>query len=70
MRGSRHQESAPSEPTETPRILGWDAAGVVVGLGNRVTGFNVGDEVFYAGALERPGTNAESHTVNSGSAVV
>ena len=47
VRGSRHQGSAPSHPTETPRILGWDAAGVVVGLGNRVTGFNVGDEVFY-----------------------
>ncbi len=64
VRGSRHQGSAPSQPTETPRILGWDAAGVVVGLGNRVTGFNVGDEVFYAGALERPGTNAEFHTVD------
>jgi NADPH:quinone reductase-like Zn-dependent oxidoreductase len=64
VRGSRHQGSAPTQPTETPRILGWDAAGVVVALGNRVTGFNVGDEVFYAGALERPGTNAEFHTVD------
>ena len=64
VRGSRHQGSAPSGPTETPRILGWDAAGVVVGMGAQVSGFQVGDEVFYAGALERSGTNAEFHTVD------
>ncbi|GLQ64266.1 zinc-binding alcohol dehydrogenase family protein [Gluconobacter cerinus] len=46
------------------RILGWDAAGVVVGTGPDVTDFSVGDEVFYAGAINRPGTNAEFHLVD------
>ncbi|HTI02081.1 MAG TPA: zinc-binding alcohol dehydrogenase family protein [Acidisoma sp.] len=46
------------------RVLGWDAAGVVAGIGPQVTGFAVGDEVFYAGALERQGTNAEFHLVD------
>lgn len=46
------------------RVLGWDAAGVVAGVGPEVSGFAVGDEVFYAGALERQGTNAEFHLVD------
>lgn len=46
------------------RVLGWDAAGVVVGTGPDVTDFSVGDEVFYAGAIDRSGTNAEFHLVD------
>ena len=46
------------------RILGWDAAGVVVATGSETSLFKVGDEVFYAGALTRPGTNAELHVVD------
>jgi zinc-binding alcohol dehydrogenase family protein len=46
------------------RILGYDAAGVVVAVGGAVTAFNPGDEVFYAGAMNRPGTNAEFHLVD------
>jgi NADPH2:quinone reductase len=46
------------------RILGFDAAGVVVGTGPDVTGFRPGDEVFYAGDVTRPGTNAEYHLVD------
>ncbi|OUJ08853.1 zinc-binding alcohol dehydrogenase family protein [Acetobacter sp. DsW_059] len=46
------------------RVLGWDAAGVVVGTGPDVMDFSVGDEVFYAGAINRPGTNAEFHLVD------
>jgi zinc-binding alcohol dehydrogenase family protein len=64
VRTGRHQGTAPTAPSETPRVLGWDAAGVVVDTGKEVTGFAVGDEVFYAGALERPGTNAELHAVD------
>src|ERR1700761_2490043 len=63
VRGARHQGSA-SDNTGNPRLLGWDAAGVVVGKGAAVTGFDVGDEVFYAGALDRPGSNAEYQAVD------
>ena len=46
------------------RVLGWDAAGVVVATGPEAKLFKPGDEVFYAGAIGRPGTNAEFHLVD------
>lgn len=51
-------------PAGEARILGWDAAGVVDAVGADVTLFRPGDEVFYAGAIGRPGTNAELHLVD------
>lgn len=44
--------------------LGWDASGVVVAVGDEVTGFKPGDEVFYAGSITRPGSNAELQLVD------
>jgi zinc-binding alcohol dehydrogenase family protein len=44
---------------DTPRLLGWDAAGTVEAIGRAVTLFKVGDEVFYAGSIACPGTYAE-----------
>jgi zinc-binding alcohol dehydrogenase family protein len=56
---------APKDQKEkTPRVLGWDAAGTVVGVGPEVTLFNVGDPVFYAGSIARPGANSEFHVVD------
>ncbi|WP_153769209.1 zinc-binding alcohol dehydrogenase family protein [Labrenzia sp. CE80] len=46
------------------KVLGWDATGIVVAKGSDVTSFEVGDEVFYAGDVTRPGTNAEFHLVD------
>jgi len=63
VRGARHQGSA-SDATGKPRVLGWDAAGVVVEKGAAVSGFSVGDEVYYAGELDRPGSNAEYQAVD------
>ena len=46
------------------KVLGYDAAGVVEAVGSDVTRFRPGDPVFYAGAIDRPGTNAEFHLVD------
>ncbi|MGE6660272.1 zinc-binding alcohol dehydrogenase family protein [Pseudomonas sp. NPDC077408] len=46
------------------QVLGWDVAGVVRAVGSEVTLFQPGDEVFYAGALDRPGANSELHRVD------
>ena len=46
------------------KILGWDAAGVVVATGTNVQNFKIGDRVYYAGDLNRQGTNAERHAVD------
>ena len=52
------------EPLGEPRVLGFDAAGIVHEIGPDVQHFSVGDEVYYAGVPTRPGTNAEFHLVD------
>lgn len=46
------------------KVLGWDAAGIVKAVGPDVTLFKAGDEIYYAGAINRPGSNAEFHLVD------
>ncbi|MAX32013.1 MAG: NADPH:quinone reductase [Halomonadaceae bacterium] len=46
------------------KVLGWDAAGVVEAVGEEVTLFQPGDKVWYAGAVDRSGTNAQFHQVD------
>ncbi len=47
-----------------PRVLGFDGAGVVEAVGDRVEGFAPGDEVWWAGDLERQGANADYQVVD------
>jgi zinc-binding alcohol dehydrogenase family protein len=51
-------------PRGETKILGYDAAGVVDAVGREVSLFKPGDEVFYAGSIQRQGTNAEFHLVD------
>lgn len=46
-------------------VLGWDVAGEVVEVGSSVSGFAVGDAVFYAGDLRRAGANSEYHVIDA-----
>ena len=56
---------APQDKVESePKILGWDAAGVVVEVGDKVTEFKLGDEVYYAGDITRPGSNSEFQLID------
>ncbi|WP_248924074.1 zinc-binding alcohol dehydrogenase family protein [Paenibacillus hamazuiensis] len=48
----------------TPKIIGWDAAGVVEQVGPDCTMFKPGDEVYYAGDVDRPGSNSEYQLVD------
>lgn len=54
----------PGRPDGQLQILGWDAAGVVRETGADVTLFKPGDEVYYAGAVDRAGSYAEFQCVD------
>ncbi len=53
-----------AEPDGGLRVLGFDASGTVRAVGPAVTLFAPGDEVSYAGAIDRPGSNAELQLVD------
>jgi alcohol dehydrogenase len=56
---------APKDLVEpAPKILGWDAAGVVKAAGPEAELFTPGDAVYYAGSVIRPGANCEFHLVD------
>jgi NADPH:quinone reductase len=58
------QNSAKEAILAEPKILGWDAVGIVESVGKSVTLFKPGDEVYYAGDLTRSGSNAEYQLVD------
>ncbi|MCW8086714.1 zinc-binding alcohol dehydrogenase family protein [Sabulicella glaciei] len=53
-----------ADPKGEPKILGFDAAGVVRAVGPEARMFSPGNEVFYAGAVNRPGSNARLQLVD------
>jgi zinc-binding alcohol dehydrogenase family protein len=59
------KQRAPKDKVEAaPRVLGWDAAGVVEAVGPDCTLFRPGDRVWYAGDITRTGCNSERHLVD------
>ncbi len=46
------------------KILGYDASGIVSAVGEQVSLFKIGDEVFYAGDVTRDGSNATHQLVD------
>ena len=49
---------------ESPKILGWDAAGIVEQVGPDCQLFKPGDKIYYAGSVSRPGSNSEFQLVD------
>jgi len=58
------QNSAKGTILETPKIIGWDAVGIVEAIGDQVSLFKVGDEVYYAGDITKSGSNAEYQLID------
>jgi zinc-binding alcohol dehydrogenase family protein len=46
------------------KVIGWDAAGIVKSVGDKVTLFQPGDKVWYAGDITRSGSNAQMQLVD------
>jgi NADPH2:quinone reductase len=61
VRGGRGKPGPVDNP---PRVIGWDASGIVEAIGDEVTLFKPGDEVWYAGDITRPGCNSEFQIID------
>ncbi|MEM8951724.1 MAG: zinc-binding alcohol dehydrogenase family protein [Pseudomonadota bacterium] len=61
VRSGRGKEGVVEDP---PRVIGWDASGIVEAVGDQVSLFKPGDEVWYAGDITRPGCNSEFQIVD------
>lgn len=49
---------------DQPKILGFDASGIVEEVGSDCTLFSIGDEVYYSGQSGRQGANSEFHVID------
>lgn len=58
------QSAAKDTVLETPKIIGWDAVGIVQAVGEKVSLFEVGDPVYYAGDITKQGSNAEYQVID------
>lgn len=58
------QNVAKDTVLDTPKIIGWDAAGTVEAVGDKTSKFKVGDQVYYAGDITRSGSNAEYQLID------
>ncbi|ARK12735.1 zinc-binding alcohol dehydrogenase family protein [Fibrella sp. ES10-3-2-2] len=58
------QNSAKDTVLEQPKIIGWDASGVVEAVGSDVSLFKAGDAVYYAGDITKSGSNAEYQVID------
>ena len=58
------QNAAKDTTLDTPKIIGWDAVGVVEAVGEKASKFKVGDAVYYAGDITRSGSNAEYQLID------
>lgn len=58
------QNAAKDKELDTPKIIGWDAVGIVEAVGGETSKFKVGDQVYYAGDITRSGSNTEYQLVD------
>lgn len=58
------QNSAKDKVLEQPKVIGWDAVGVVEEIGPEVSIFQKGDVVYYAGDINKSGSNAQYQLVD------
>ena len=58
------QNAAKDTLLDTPKIIGWDAVGIVEAVGDKASKFKIGDEVYYAGDITRSGSNAEYQLID------
>lgn len=58
------QNSLKDKTQDEPKVIGWDAVGIVEEVGNEVTLFKKDDKVFYAGDITKPGSNQEYQLVD------
>ncbi|MDW5288512.1 zinc-binding alcohol dehydrogenase family protein [Formosa sp. PL04] len=58
------QNAAKDMVLDTPKIIGWDASGIVEAVGDQTSKFKVGDLVYYAGDITKDGCNAEYQVID------